>query len=52
MSKSDKMNLGLVPKLRFPEFAKTGEWEEKTLGDICDMQAGKFVQASDRKSVV
>ncbi|EIJ41080.1 restriction endonuclease S subunit [Beggiatoa alba B18LD] len=25
-----------VPQLRFPEFLGAGEWEEKTLGDICD----------------
>ena len=34
MSKSDKMNLGLVPKLRFPEFAKTGEWEVVKFGNL------------------
>ncbi len=36
MSKSDKMNLGLVPKLRFPEFAKSGEWEVTTLNILAD----------------
>ena len=36
-----------VPKLRFPEFRNAGEWEQKTLGDICQMQAGKFVRASE-----
>lgn len=36
-----------VPKLRFPEFRDKGGWKEKTLGEICDMQAGKFVRASD-----
>ncbi|NOQ63542.1 MAG: restriction endonuclease subunit S [Methyloprofundus sp.] len=35
----------LVPELRFKEFS--GEWEEKELIDICKMQAGKFVQASE-----
>jgi len=25
-----------VPKLRFPEFADSGEWEEKTLGEVAD----------------
>ena len=35
----------LVPKLRFKEFS--GEWEEKQLKDICSMQAGKFVSASE-----
>ena len=40
---------GIMPKLRFPEFRDAGEWEEKTLGEICNMQAGKFVCASDIK---
>ena len=34
-----------VPNLRFPGFE--GEWEEKKLGDICQMQAGKFVSATE-----
>jgi len=37
------------PRLRFPEFQKAGEWEEKTLFDACRMQAGKFVAAADIK---
>ncbi|WP_026351622.1 restriction endonuclease subunit S [Hymenobacter aerophilus] len=36
-----------VPKLRFPEFQQAPEWEEKTLGEVCKMQAGKFVAASN-----
>jgi type I restriction enzyme S subunit len=36
-----------VPRLRFPEFRDGPEWELKTLKRICDMQAGKFVQASE-----
>lgn len=36
-----------VPQLRFPEFREAGEWEEKTLGAVCDMQAGKFISASE-----
>lgn len=36
-----------LPKLRFPEFRDAGEWEEKPLKLICQMQAGKFVSASD-----
>ncbi len=36
-----------TPTFRFPEFQNKGEWEESTLGDICDMQAGKFVSASE-----
>jgi type I restriction enzyme S subunit len=38
-----------TPKLRFPEFRGAGEWEVKSLGDACRMQAGKFVAASDIK---
>jgi len=37
----------LAPKLRFPEFRDTGGWEERSLGSVCQMQAGKFVGASD-----
>jgi len=36
-----------VPKYRFPEFENDGEWMEKELGKICNMQAGKFVRASE-----
>ena len=38
-------NSGNIPKLRFSEF--TEEWEVKKLGEICKMQAGKFVSASE-----
>lgn len=24
----------VIPKLRFPEFKDSGEWEEKTLGEV------------------
>ena len=37
----------LVPKLRFPEFRDAGEWEEKKLGELCEMRAGKFVSAGE-----
>ena len=30
------------PRLRFPEFQNDGEWDEKKLGTICDIQWGKF----------
>ena len=30
-----------IPKLRFPEFVDSGEWEEKQLGDICNITNGK-----------
>ena len=37
MSKmSKKEGLGLVPKLRFPEFAKTGEWGKLQLNEIAN----------------
>ena len=36
-----------LPKLRFSQFCDAGEWEEKELKSICQMQAGKFVSASD-----
>lgn len=36
-----------VPKLRFPEFLGDGEWAAKTLDDVCKMQAGKFVTATE-----
>ncbi|MDZ7778093.1 MAG: restriction endonuclease subunit S [Bacteroidales bacterium] len=29
-----------VPKYRFPEFEKDGEWKEKKLGEICDVRDG------------
>jgi len=29
-----------VPKLRFKEFKESGEWVEKTLGEICDVRDG------------
>jgi type I restriction enzyme S subunit len=38
-----------VPKFRFPEFENDGDWVEKKLGEVCKMQAGKFVQASEIK---
>ena len=36
-----------LPKLRFPEFRDAGEWEEKKLGELCEMRAGKFVSAGE-----
>ena len=30
------------PRLRFPEFREAGEWDEKKLGIVCDIQRGKF----------
>ncbi len=31
-----------APRLRFPEFRNAGEWEERKLGTVCDIQRGKF----------
>jgi type I restriction enzyme S subunit len=31
----------LIPELRFPEFVDEGEWEEKVLGEICNVTNGK-----------
>lgn len=45
MSKQAKK--GCVPVLRFPEFREAGEWDIKPLGGVCQMQAGKFVRASE-----
>lgn len=36
-----------TPTLRFPEFQNAGEWRQTTVENICEMQAGKFVSASD-----
>jgi type I restriction enzyme S subunit len=30
------------PRLRFPEFQDAGEWKERKLGTVCDIQRGKF----------
>ncbi len=37
----------LVPKLRFPEFKKAGEWEEKKLGDVAEFFKGKGISKED-----
>uniref|UniRef100_UPI0028AA043E restriction endonuclease subunit S n=1 Tax=Chryseobacterium gleum TaxID=250 RepID=UPI0028AA043E len=44
-NKSVKNFPNLLPKLRFPEFEEN--WKVTKLGDICKMQAGKFVSASE-----
>lgn len=38
-----------VPKLRFPEFINMEQWETKYLLHTCNLQAGKFVKASEIK---
>jgi type I restriction enzyme S subunit len=42
---STQMN---VPKLRFPEFS--GEWEEKTLGEVCEIIMGQSPNSSSYNS--
>lgn len=37
----------MVPKLRFPEFIKEGEWEEKSLEDAALFLKGKGISKSD-----
>ncbi len=37
----------LVPTLRFAAFRETDGWRPSVLADACDMQAGKFVSASN-----
>jgi type I restriction enzyme S subunit len=37
----------VVPKLRFPEFRGAKGWRPSVLAHACDMQAGKFVSASN-----
>ncbi|MEY4538600.1 MAG: hypothetical protein RLZZ306_357 [Bacteroidota bacterium] len=37
----------IIPTLRFPEFQDDGEWESSQLKNVCKMQAGKFVSASE-----
>ena len=36
-----------VPKLRFPEFEKDGEWVEKALGEVAIFTKGKGISKSD-----
>jgi len=37
---TDEKSSPLVPTLRFPEFREAGEWEEKSLGDVCNILRG------------
>jgi type I restriction enzyme S subunit len=46
-----EMEKGLVPKLRFSEFKDLGKWNTKSLRFVCNMQAGKFVSASEIKDI-
>lgn len=38
------------PRLRFPEFYRTGEWEEVTLGDIAEIKLGKMLDKQKHTS--
>lgn len=37
----------LIPELRFPEFAKSAEWEVKTLEEVCDVYRGSTFSKAD-----
>jgi type I restriction enzyme S subunit len=37
----------LIPKLRFPEFEKNGEWETESLGDVADVYQPKTISQTD-----
>jgi type I restriction enzyme S subunit len=45
MAKDNKRSL--APKLRFPKFRDAPEWNLRSLGSACHMQAGKFVSPSE-----
>ena len=49
MSGESNKKPALVPKLRFPEFRGAEAWKKQTLSFACQMQAGKFVSASEIK---
>jgi type I restriction enzyme S subunit len=38
---------GVVPKLRFPEFRRCGEWEMNALGEIASITKGKGISKAD-----
>lgn len=44
---ADEARPTLVPKLRFPEFRGAEGWKPSVLAAACEMQAGKFVSASN-----
>lgn len=43
----DQATTGLVPKLRFPEFRDSNEWEQATLGEVSSILKGKGVSKAD-----
>ena len=36
-----------VPRLRFPQFLNRSTWDERRIGDVCDLKAGDFIPASE-----
>lgn len=46
-TKKEEPRPALVPKLRFPQFRGAAGWTQSILVTACDMQAGKFVSASN-----
>lgn len=41
-----------IPRLRFPEFIDDKDWVESSLGQVCTMKAGTFIQASEIQGTV
>lgn len=37
----------IKPRLRFPEFAETGDWEEHKLGDVCELYQPVTLSSSE-----
>ncbi len=46
---NDKQKNILIPKLRFPEFKDSGEWEVKTIGRVAKVTAGGTPSSSEPK---
>jgi len=47
MTKTEKR--GRVPRLRFPEFREAGEWEKKSLADVCHRITNGKANAEDHE---
>jgi type I restriction enzyme, S subunit len=45
----NKQTNKLIPELRFPEFEKEGEWEEKVIGEVFDSYSGGTPNTSERE---
>ncbi|KUY88851.1 hypothetical protein WS48_29325 [Burkholderia sp. RF7-non_BP1] len=41
MSEANNEKRALAPRLRFPEFQQAGEWAEKLLNDVCEINPAK-----------